>query len=270
MPEPGNKLAKATTIPLPKADPRCKGAAWVREITALDFWRHMYVGQTVDGFFAPTTSAAPPGADRAAIAPDLVPEDASGWGSNAYAIGREMTRNGKGVLLGNPHYPWDGVNRFYRAHFIIPGDINIVGISYIGMPMIRIGHNETLAWSNTVSTARRHGYFELTLNPDDTTQYRYEGAWVPMEKQDVAVSVMRNGVAQPETRTLYSTRWGPLFESESFPWTREKAYALRTMETGLRDPDQYMAVWRARTVREMKSALARWHTERNDRLVSVW
>ncbi len=244
------------------ADPRCKGAAWVREITALDFWRHMYVGQTVDGFFAPTTSAAPPGADRAAIAPDLIPEDASGWGSNAYAIGREMTRNGKGVLLGNPHYPWDGVNRFYRTHFIIPGDINIVGISYIGMPMIRIGHNETLAWSNTVSTARRQGYFELTLNPDDPTQYRYEGAWVPMEKRDVAVSVMRNGVAQPETRTLYSTRWGPLFESESFPWTREKAYALRTMETGLRDPDQYMAVWRARTVREMKSALARWQSFR--------
>lgn len=244
------------------ADPRCAGAAWVREITALDFWRHMYVGQTVDGFFAPTTTAAPPGADRAAIAPDMIPEDASGWGSNAYAIGREMTKNGKGVLLGNPHYPWDGVNRFYRTHFIIPDDINIVGISYIGMPMIRIGHNETLAWSNTVSTARRHGYYELTLNPDDPTQYRYEGAWIPMEKQDVAVSVMRDGLARSETRPLYSTRWGPLFESESFPWTREKAYALRTMETGLRDPDQYMAVWRAKTVREMKAALARWQSFR--------
>ena len=244
------------------ADPRCAGAAWVREITALDFWRHMYVGQTVDGFFAPTTTAAPPGADRAAIAPDMIPEDASGWGSNAYAIGRDMTKNGKGVLLGNPHYPWDGVNRFYRTHFIIPDDINIVGISYIGMPMIRIGHNETLAWSNTVSTARRHGYYELTLNPDDPTQYRYEGAWIPMEKQDVAVSVMRDGLARSETRPLYSTRWGPLFESESFPWTREKAYALRTMETGLRDPDQYMAVWRAKTVREMKAALARWQSFR--------
>jgi len=244
------------------ADPRCAGAAWVREITALDFWRHMYVGQTVDGFFAPTTTAAPPGADRAAIAPDMIPEDASGWGSNAYAIGREMTKNGKGVLLGNPHYPWDGVNRFYRTHFIIPDDINIVGISYIGMPMIRIGHNETLAWSNTVSTARRHGYYELTLNPDDPTQYRYEGAWIPMEKQDVAVSVMRDGLARSETRPLYSTRWGPLFESESFPWTRERAYALRTMETGLRDPDQYMAVWRAKTVREMKAALARWQSFR--------
>ena len=243
-------------------DPRCKDAAWVREITALDFWRHMYVGQTVDGFFAPTTNAAPPGVDHAALAPDVTPEDASGLGSNAYAFGREMTKGGKGVLLGNPHYPWDGVNRFYRTHFIIPGDINIVGISYIGMPMIRIGHTETLAWSNTVSTARRNGYYELTLNPADPTQYRYEGEWLPMEQQEVMVEVKRGDEITVGGRTLYSTRWGPVFESESFPWTADKAYALRTMETGLRDPDQYMAVWRAKTVRDMKAALARWQSFR--------
>jgi acyl-homoserine-lactone acylase len=243
-------------------DPRCKDAAWLREITSIDFWRHMYVGQTVDGFFAPTTSASPPGVDHAAIAPDLIPEDASGQGSNAYAIGREMTKNGKGVLLGNPHYPWDGVNRFYRTHFIIPNDINIVGISYIGMPMIRIGHTETLAWSNTVSTARRNGYYELTLNPADPTQYRYEGEWLPMEKQSVTVQVKRGDKLEPETRDLYSTRWGPLFESESFAWTKDRAYALRTLETGLRDPDQYMAVWRSKTVREMKASLARWQSFR--------
>jgi acyl-homoserine-lactone acylase len=243
-------------------DPRCKDAAWLREITALDFWRHMYVGQTVDGFFAPTTSAAPPGADRAALAPDLIPEDASGWGSNAYAIGREMTKNGKGVLLGNPHYPWDGVNRFYRTHFIIPGDINIVGISYIGMPMIRIGHTESLAWSNTVSTARRNGFYELTLNPADPTQYRYENQWLPMEKATITAQVKRGDRIEPETRTVYATRWGPVFESESYPWTSDRAYALRTLETGLRDPDQYMAVWRSKTVREMKGALARWQSFR--------
>lgn len=243
------------------SDPRCKGAEWVREITALDFWRHMYVGQTVDGFFAPTTSAAPPGVDHAAVAPD-VRMDESGWGSNAYAIGRDMTKGGKGVLLGNPHYPWDGVNRFYRTHFIIPGDINIVGISYIGMPMIRIGHTETLAWSNTVSTARRWGYYELTLNPDDPTQYLHDGAWIPMERTSVSISVKRGDAVETETRELYSTRWGPLFESETFPWTRDKAYALRTVEVGLRDPDQYMAVWRARTVRDMKAALAKWQSFR--------
>ncbi len=243
------------------SDPRCKGAAWVHEITAVDFWRHMYVGQTVDNFFGPTTGAAPPGADHAAVSPDVV-VDQTDWGSNAYAFGREMTKGGKGVLLGNPHYPWDGVNRFYRTHFIIPGDINIVGISYIGMPMIRIGHTETLAWSNTVSTARRWGYYELQLNPADPTQYKYEGQWAPMETEEVMVEVKRGDTVTTGSRTLYSTRWGPVFESESFPWTKDKAYALRTVEVGLRDPDQYMAVWRSKTVRDMKASLAKWQSFR--------
>ena len=34
------------------------------------------------------------------------------FGSNAWAFGRETT-GGAGVLLGNPHFPWEGVNRFW-------------------------------------------------------------------------------------------------------------------------------------------------------------
>ncbi len=244
------------------SDPRCKGADWVREITAVDFWRHMYVGQTVDWQFAPTTLASPPdGTQQAALPADIVMDEV-GVGSNAYAIGRDMAKSGRGVLLGNPHYHWDGPNRFYRTHFIIPGDINIVGISYIGMPMIRIGHTDKLAWSNTVSTARRTGYYELTLNPADPTQYLYEGAWVPMEREEVSVSVLRDGAQARETRTLYSTRWGKVIETESMAWTKERAFAVRDVEVGLRDPDQYIAVWRAETVREMKAALAKYQSFR--------
>ena len=42
-------------------------------------------------------------------APTEIPQ---GQGSNAYALGREVTKTGHGVLLANPHYPWDGLNRF--------------------------------------------------------------------------------------------------------------------------------------------------------------
>lgn len=244
------------------SDPRCKGAAWVHEITALDWWRHMYVGQTVDWQFAPTTLAAPPNEIQQAALPADIEMNEIGIGSNAYAIGREMTKGGRGVLLGNPHYPWDGVNRYYRTHFIIPGDINIVGMAYVGMPMIRIGHTDKLAWSNTVSTARRTGYYELTLNPADPTQYLYEGEWVPMEREDVSISVMRDGAVATETRTLYSTRWGKVIETESMPWTNETAFVMRDVEVGLRDPDQYIAVWRAGSVREMKAALAKYQSFR--------
>ncbi|MDZ4759922.1 MAG: penicillin acylase family protein, partial [Alphaproteobacteria bacterium] len=245
------------------SDPRCKGAGWVREISVTDFWRHMFAGQTMDAFFAPVADAAPPGAagQRASIADDPGYAD-SGVGSNAYGLGREVTKGGRGMLLGNPHYPWTGPNRFYRTHFTIPGRLNVVGVSYVGMPLIRMGHTDAIAWSNTVSTARRHGYFELELDPADPTRYMHEGRSTPMDAMDVTVQVKRGDALAPVTRRLYSSRHGPVASSETFPWTRERAFALRTVRVGLRDVDQYMAVWQAKNVRDLRTALSRYQSYR--------
>lgn len=242
-------------------DPRCKGQPWVKEVAEIDFWRHMYVGQTIDGFIAPTTSAAPPSSDRAELSRDAFINEVD-LGSNAYGLGREVTKGGRGMVLGNPHYPWDGPNRFYRTHFIIPGKLNIVGVSYIGMPLIRMGHTDNIAWSNTVSTARRFGYYELTLDPADPTKYIYEGKPVAMDRAEVTVQVLRDGKLQPETRTLYSTRWGKVVSSKTYPWTSKTAFALRTPRVGLRDLDQYMAVWQSKSVRELRSVLGKYQAYR--------
>ncbi len=241
-------------------DPRCKGAAWVRPLTELAFWRHMYVGQTVDQLFGPVALAQPPGASGrlAALAPDMV-EQEIGLGSNAYGLGREVTKSGRGMLLGNPHYPWTGVNRFYRTHFIIPGKLNIVGVSYVGMPLIRMGHTEAIAWSNTVSTASRFGYFELKLDPKDPTRYLYEGRYEPMTRQTFTVEVKG---APAVIRTLYATRQGPVVSSTTYTWTTDRAFALRQAPVGLRDVDQYMAVWHARSARDLKTALGRYQSFR--------
>lgn len=242
-------------------DPRCKDKPWVNPIDEIDFWRHMYVGQTIDGYIAPTTSAAPPSADHAALSPDAYINEVD-LGSNAYGLGREVTKGGKGMVLGNPHYPWDGPNRFYRTHFIIPGKLNIVGVSYIGMPLIRMGHTENIAWSNTVSTAKRFGYYELTLDPADPTRYIYEGQPAAMDRTEVTVQVLRDGALQPETRTLYSTRWGNVVSSKTYPWTATTAFALRTPRVGLRDLDQYMAVWQSKSVRELRTVLGKYQAYR--------
>ncbi len=242
-------------------DPRCKGQPWVKEIAEIDFWRHMFVGQTIDGFIAPTTEAAPPTGQRAEAAPDAF-IDEIGLGSNAYGLGKEVTKGGRGMVLGNPHYPWEGPNRFYRVHFTIPGKLNVVGVSYIGMPLIRMGHTDAIAWSNTVSTARRFGYYELTLDPADPTKYMYEGQSTPMDRVDVTVQVKRGDKLEDVTRTLYSTRWGMVVSSKTYPWDSQHAFALRTPRVGLRDVDQYMTVWQSKSVRELREVLGRYQSYR--------
>ena len=48
-------------------------------------------------------------------------------GSNAWAFGKDVTANGSGMLLGNPHFPWSGPNRFYEMHLTIPGQMDVMG-----------------------------------------------------------------------------------------------------------------------------------------------
>ena len=48
-----------------------------------------------------------------------------GIGSNAYGLGRDATDNGRGMVLGNPHFPWDGSERFYESQLTIPGEVNV-------------------------------------------------------------------------------------------------------------------------------------------------
>jgi acyl-homoserine-lactone acylase len=127
------------------------------------------------------------------------------------------------------------------------------------MPLIRMGHTDRIAWTNTVSTARRYGYYELALDPNDPTAYMYEGKSTPMERTEVTVQVKD---AAPVTRTLYATRYGPVVNSETFPWSKQRAFALRTVTVGLRDVDQYMSVWQSSDVRDIRKRLTKYQSYR--------
>lgn len=239
-------------------DERCRGAEWVREISELDYWRSVYAGN-VPAQVAGVASAGPPTAAPTAVAADDVPVSADVVGSNAYGLGREVTTGGRGVLLANPHYPWDGQLRFYRAHFTIPGELNVVGAGLVSSPVIGIGHNASMAWTHTVSTARRNGYFELQLVPGDPTSYVHEGLPERMTGTPLTVPVLQpDGSVADVQRTLYDTRFGAMVETTTFPWNETTGFAIRPAPEGVRVVDQYLAIWQAKSVRELQAALSRY------------
>ena len=204
-------------------DPRCRGAAWVREVAELDMWRAAYAGlQPVE--VEAVTTAQPPATSFSTAAPRLAVAageplpDESANGSNAYALGSDATVGGRGALLGNPHFPWTGHLRFYRMHMTIPGELNVVGAGILNTPVVGIGHNESMAWTHTVSTARRFGYHELRLAAGNPTAYVYDGEVRAMTRRDVGVAVRQpDGTVVPVTRTLYETHFGPMAARERCP-----------------------------------------------------
>ena len=143
----------------------------------MDVYRRFYqlgllasAGVAIDGI----GEAQPPTGRRSSPRPGARPRNEmiaalkeqlplGGIGSNGVGLGKDATDNGRGMMLGNPHFPWDGTERFYQAQLTIPGSFNVEGGSLFGVPLVLIGHNDSLAWSHTVSTAYRFTPFEEKL-----------------------------------------------------------------------------------------------------------
>lgn len=170
--------------------------------------------------------------------------EALGVGSNAIALGTDATDNGMGMVLGNPHFPWDGGERLYQMQLTIPGRLDVSGAGLYGVPLVLIGHTDGVAWSHTVSTAYRFTPVELTLVPGDPTSYLVDGRSEAMTSQTLTVQARSgDGSVQPVTRTLWSTRYGPMLNSllglPLFPWTPLKAYALQDANQQVRYLNQF-------------------------------
>jgi len=221
-------------------DPTCKGKEWVRPITEMDVFRRFHslailasAGVAIDGIAGAQPATGPVDAMEAAraVAPGEVDRRLGGLGSNAYAIGKAASRDGHGLLYGNPHFPWQGPERFYQAHLTIPGKLDVTGGSLLGVPIVLIGTTKGMAWSHTVSTARRFVPYQLTLVPGSYTSYIEDGQVKRMTADKVTIQVPgAGGKLEPRTRTLWSSEHGPILTSilglPVFPWTPATAFAL--------------------------------------------
>ncbi|NOK21346.1 acylase [Corallococcus carmarthensis] len=268
-------LAETGVDALP--DARCRGGAWVRPITEHDLYLRYYqlslfasslffLDALVDAkppSLLPDGTLPQPLAVPASLDRNVFPHSESlGLGSNAFGLGSQATRNGKGMLLANPHFPWEGSERFYEAHLTVPGKLNVSGVSLLGVPAILIGHNETLAWSHTVSTAYRFTPFELKLIPGAPTKYLYDGQIRQMTTRTVTVQAKEaDGSLTPRQHTFYRSHLGPMLEYPSglMTWNGLTGYAFHDANaSNLRILDAFFSMDRAANVDELRTAQATW------------
>src|SRR4051794_7408836 len=258
-------------------DPTCKGKPWVRPITIKDAYRRFYQltllasqDVAIDGIGEaqpPTPSAPVPGLplDTAKTARELDQRlPLHEIGSNAVAVGKKGTRDRKhGLLLGNPHFPWLGTERFYQAQLRVPGKVNVQGASLFGVPLVLIGNTSTMAWSHTVSTAYRFTPYQLTLVPGSPTTYLFNGQPEQMTSREVTVQVRQpDGSLKPQSRTLYSTRFGPMFDNLvgiPLPWGPTTAFAMADANVdNFRVFNHFFAVDRAKSAPEVLNILKKY------------
>ena len=267
----------------------CRGAAWVRHVSPTDLgkvYRRLGLYASTDRLApliiaatAPTTSSADargviPGAGRLASAAPLqsTPFDfdalglpkPSELGSNAYGLGAKASQSGRGIVLGNPHFPWHGEQRFYEVHLTVPGTYDVMGASLQGVPIVNIGFNKDLAWSHTVSTARRFTFFELELKPGDPMTYIVDGQERPIRPVPISAEIkMPDGSLQTRTETIYETDFGPVVDLGAINgllagWPTAAGTLLTVRDANLHNTrllEQWVKIGESHSIADLREAL---------------
>ncbi|WP_426197721.1 penicillin acylase family protein [Massilia sp. DWR3-1-1] len=257
----------------------CANAPWVKPITVDDvmlmiaekalhasgevFAREIVDAARVTGAMVTLARVSQRRPDGAFLAARMKRSIASKLGSNGLAIGKDLSASGRGILLGNPHYPWTSTDRFYQAHLTIPGRYDAMGVVLGGLPMVVIGFNKDLAWTHTVTRAVHFTTFQLKLDPRDAqgTTYLADGVPVKMDARSVTVEVRQpDGSIVSKHKTFWFSAHGAVLvkPDAGLAWTRGTAYVLADPNRhNTRLMEQWIAIGSAANVGQLKTVLDR-------------
>ncbi|ESP91353.1 penicillin acylase family protein [Pseudoalteromonas luteoviolacea] len=252
--------------------PACSGQAWVKPISGVDVVASVLASavQNSIGRLLVQILQANPGTGNEWL-PTIAKQESKQpqpWlmasntnyqpkqltqGSNGWAMGHEVTENGRGLLLANPHFPFNGNLRFWANHASVEGDFSTMGASVIGVPgIVNIGFNQDVAWTHTYSSARHEVIYQLELNPTNPLQYKFDGQWVDIEKHQVNVEVLTPMGVLTMKKDYFTTPIGYVVEDQrNFKWDSKNAYVVRdTNLNNLEGIDHWLAMNRASNLDE--------------------
>lgn len=241
-----------------KARMPCWDKEWVAPISEIDLLAHYLELSTFTSGRALSqliVAAQPPTVANRQL-PDVTYEQLRTHrvGSNGWAIGSERSAGGGGMLLANPHFPWEGELKLYESHLTVPGKLDIYGASLLGVLGVIIGFNADVAWTATVSDGQRFTLYQLQLDPSDPTSYLYEGSARKMDAKTYEVQVRQpDGQLATVSRTLYRTHFGPMVMLPPIGWTGATAFAMRdTNVANLAIIDHILQSMRAGSLAELQ------------------
>ena len=173
-------------------------------------------------------------------------------GSNSWAISPSRSLSGNPIIAGDPHLGLSLPSIWYEAHLIVPGQLDVYGVTIPGSPAIAIGFNRNVAWTftNTGSDVMDF-YREQIDDPNNPQNYSLDNKWQSLEKRiepylDVDGTILA-------VDTVLHTHRGPTFRENqdyiSMRWTVLE-------ESG--ELDALSRIARAQSVDEWMSGMESW------------
>ncbi|GGI68427.1 penicillin amidase [Polymorphobacter multimanifer] len=189
----------------------------------------------------------------ALVAGTPVPRDsgpADERGSNAFAVSAARSDDGVTRLIVNSHQPWEGGVAWWELVVHSDEGWDFAGALFPGSPFPLVGHNKTLGWANTVNRPDLVDVYKLEVDAAGEN-YRFDGAWRPLEARRIWLRVKMGPFVLPVPRTVYRSVHGPVIKND------QGFFAIRY--AGIGEPgqiDQYYRLNKARDFAEWSDAMA--------------
>lgn len=101
--------------------------------------------------------------------------------SNNWAVAPSRSADGHALLANDPHLDLTLPSIWYEVQLVVPGKLDVYGVTIPGAPGIVLGFNRDLAWGFTNTGADVLDFYRETV--DDTlhpTKYEVDGQWKPL------------------------------------------------------------------------------------------
>ena len=144
------------------------------------------------------------------------------FASNNWAVAPRRSATRDALLAGDPHLELTLPSIWYEAQLVVPGSLDVYGVTIPGLPAVIIGFNRDVAWTFTNTGADVLDFYTEKVDADShPTKYFVDGKWVPLELRIEQYRGPNGNVIGVDT--LYFTHRGPLRQENghwlSMRWT---------------------------------------------------
>ena len=216
------------------------------------------------------TRVAPPGAADSADAQtliaalgDFLPASAAAaaggevnerqFASNNWAVAPRRSATGEALLAGDPHLELTIPSIWYEAQLVVPGALDVYGVTIPGLPGIVIGFNRDVAWTFTNTGADVLDFYTEKVDDDaHPTKYLLDNKWHPLEQRVERYRGTHGEVIAVDT--LYFTHRGPM-RRENGQWLSMRWTVLEPSN----ESEGFRLASKARDVDEFQRAMGRFY-----------
>ncbi|MBV8761425.1 MAG: penicillin acylase family protein [Deltaproteobacteria bacterium] len=184
-------------------------------------------------------------------------------GSNNWAVGPSIA-NGKALLATDQHLQLPNPSIFYPTHIIVKDNVDVLGVTFPGIPGVILGSNSHLAWAATVSEHDVNDVYLENITPcGGGSCVAFNGQQVPITTFTEHIQIGALGTITSSVDATYEVvpHHGPIIpviaNHKIVP--RTAAQAMSVKYTGYEPTFEIRALWNlghAKTVDEGFKALA--------------